>query len=291
MNEVDDDKIIKYRDEEGESQEMPASSAKKLPKDHPAKIAYDTMGKYDDYQDKKDDSEKDDGGKLPRDMYELSSYTKENGGWIGIDDMDFVHVMRAFEKMQEEVTRLKKDNDKFYGKYDEGLQISVSQTNQITKLEQEVSHLREKLASDERARIMRIKDLKERNAYLEEKIEDIKQNYVLREVYELLFDKCEQLEKSNYFYFKRIKSFYESQIPSSVPTATFNYIPNNEEGEKLVDDMKRYLNKERYTLKDRGQCINREKYPLEEVSTDRGIDKKEYGKFLKVHINEKRRSK
>ena len=64
INEVDDDKIIKYRDEEGESQEMPASSAKKLPKDHPAKIAYDTMGKYDDYQDKKDDSEKDAGGKL-----------------------------------------------------------------------------------------------------------------------------------------------------------------------------------------------------------------------------------
>ena len=141
-----------------------------------------------------------------------------------------------------------------------------------------------KLSSQERARIMRIKDLKERNAYLEEKIEDIKQNYVLREVYELLFDKCEQLEK-------RIKSFYESQIPSSVPTATFNYIPNNEEGEKLIDNMKQYLNKERYTLKDRGQCINREKYPLEEVSTDRGIDKKEYGKFLKVHINEKRRSK
>ena len=44
-------------------------------------------------------------GELPRDMYELSSYTKENGGWIGIDDMDFVHVMRAFEKMQEEKFR------------------------------------------------------------------------------------------------------------------------------------------------------------------------------------------
>jgi len=59
INEVDDDKIIKYRDKEGESQEMPAGSAKKLPKDHPAKIAYDTMAKYDDYQNKKDDSEKD----------------------------------------------------------------------------------------------------------------------------------------------------------------------------------------------------------------------------------------
>ena len=64
IDEVDDDTIIKYRDEEGESQEMPAGSAKKLPKDHHAKIAYDTMVKYDDYQDKKDDSEKDDGGKL-----------------------------------------------------------------------------------------------------------------------------------------------------------------------------------------------------------------------------------
>ena len=39
-------------------------------------------------------------GKLPQDMYELGSYTRQNGGWIGIDDMDFIHVMRAFEKMQ-----------------------------------------------------------------------------------------------------------------------------------------------------------------------------------------------
>jgi predicted RNase H-like nuclease (RuvC/YqgF family) len=105
---------------------------------------------------------------------------------------------------------------------------------------------------------------------------------IRRDVYEMLFDKCERLER-------RIKFEYESQIPSTVPTATFNYIPNNEEGQKLVDDMKQYLNKERYTLKERGQCINREKYSLDEVSTDRGIDKKEYGKFLKVHINEKRR--
>jgi len=121
--------------------------------------------------------------------------------------------------------------------YDEGLQHSVSQTNQILKLENRVSEL---------------------------------------------------LEEREYLK-KRIKSFYDSQIPSSVPTATFNYIPNNEEGKKLVDGMKQYLNKERYTLKDRGQCINREKYSLDEVSTDRGIGKKEYGKYIKVHISEKRR--
>ena len=143
--------------------------------------------------------------------------------------MDFVHMMRAFIKS---IT------------YDEGLQQSVSQTNQIFKLEKKVSELYAEFDSKDRE-----------IAFLRDKI----------------------------------KSFYASQIPSSVPTATFNYIPNNEEGEKLVDDMKQYLNKERYTLRDRGQCIDRERYSLDEVSTDRGIDKKEYGKYIKVHINEKRR--
>ena len=34
LYEVDDDKIIKYRDKEGESQEMTAGAAKKMDKDH-----------------------------------------------------------------------------------------------------------------------------------------------------------------------------------------------------------------------------------------------------------------
>ena len=41
--EVDDDKIIKYKKEDGEQGEMKASSAKTMPKDHPAKIEYDKM--------------------------------------------------------------------------------------------------------------------------------------------------------------------------------------------------------------------------------------------------------
>ena len=58
INEVDDDKIIKYKDKEGESQEMTAGAAKKQPDDHPAKVAYNKMAKGGD------DSEKDAGGKL-----------------------------------------------------------------------------------------------------------------------------------------------------------------------------------------------------------------------------------
>ena len=55
--EVDDDKIIKYKDKEGESQEMTAGAAKKQPDDHPAKIAYNKMKDSDG-------GEKDSGGKL-----------------------------------------------------------------------------------------------------------------------------------------------------------------------------------------------------------------------------------
>lgn len=48
-------------------------------------------------------------GELPRDMYDLGSYTRADDSRMGIDDMDFVHVMRAFKKMQgilaEEVRR------------------------------------------------------------------------------------------------------------------------------------------------------------------------------------------
>ena len=61
IDEVDDDKIIKYKDKDGESQEMTAGAAKKMDKDHPAKQAWDKMSGQEKGGD---DSEKDDGGKL-----------------------------------------------------------------------------------------------------------------------------------------------------------------------------------------------------------------------------------
>jgi|TARA_R110000823_G_C15624537_1_gene467957 hypothetical protein len=62
--EVDDDKIIKYKDKEGESQEMTAGAAKKQPDEHPAKVAYSKMadgggdGEKDSYGDDEEYDEK-----------------------------------------------------------------------------------------------------------------------------------------------------------------------------------------------------------------------------------------
>lgn len=57
--EVDDEKIIKYKDKDGESAEMKAGSAKTMPDEHPAKQAYNKMK-----DDGGDDKEKPSGQKI-----------------------------------------------------------------------------------------------------------------------------------------------------------------------------------------------------------------------------------
>ena len=193
--------------------------------------------------------EGDSNGKLPRDMYELSSYTKENGGWIGIDDMDFVHVMRAFEKMQDtlreeerrdtqegrvveleqEVARLKRRNDKYYEDYDHGLQLSVAQTNMITKLEQRVSHLLS------------------RNVYLQERVDELTPK-------------------------------------KATPKYYFSEIPNDCEGQEFIDNVKKYLNTNKYKMRVRGQHIKEEYKGTGATAYGQSIDQSTH---LRVYIEEK----
>jgi hypothetical protein len=60
LTEIDDEKIIKYKDKDGKPGEMKAGSAKTMEKGHPAKIAWDKMAEKDSEggDDKKDDSQK-----------------------------------------------------------------------------------------------------------------------------------------------------------------------------------------------------------------------------------------
>ena len=77
--EVDDDKIVKYKDKEGESQEMTAGAAKKQPDDHPAKQAWNKMAGDGG------DGEKDSGGKLGKGDFDRDS---NKAGDDDADDMD-----------------------------------------------------------------------------------------------------------------------------------------------------------------------------------------------------------
>ena len=81
--EVDDDKIIKYKDKDGESQEMTAGAAKKMDKDHPAKQAWDKMSAQEKGGD---ESEKDAGDKLGGSDFERDSGV--SGDFDGDGDVD-----------------------------------------------------------------------------------------------------------------------------------------------------------------------------------------------------------
>ena len=181
-------------------------------------------------------------GKLPQDMYHLGTYTKEGGTWEAIAEMDFVHVMRAFKRVIN---------------YDENLEVSVSQTNQILKLEEEVSRLREKLVSEERARIMRIKDLKEE---LEQKKSTI-----------------DALIRENRV---KLQENYELRHPRYV----FSEIPNDCDGQRFIDDVKKYFNKGTYRMRVRGQHV-KEEYKGTGVTTHgQNIEQSTH---LRVYIEEK----
>ena len=113
--------------------------------------------------------------------------------------------------------------------YDVGLQHSVSQTNQILKLEQEVSRLREK------------------NGYLKERIEEL--------------------------------------IPiKAYPKYDFCEIPNDCEGQEFLDNVKKYLNTNKYKMRVRGQHIKEELKGKGLTSYGQSIDQSTH---LRVYIEEK----
>tara|TARA_R100000008_G_C3581563_1_gene168885 strand:- start:222 stop:857 length:636 start_codon:yes stop_codon:yes gene_type:complete len=195
------------------------------------------------------------GKRLPYDMEELDQqfYTSESQNKdYTIDEMDIIHLIRSFIKIYT---------------HDKGLEQSVSQTNQIFKLEERVSELLE-----ENQRLVKSK------IKLKEKLAES----VSADVYEMLFDKCERLQE-------RI----EELIPKKAsPYYTFYEIPNDCEGQEFMDNLKKYLNKDRYKLRARGQYLDKSKLSKGESWRDyeRGqpIDKSTH---IRVYIDEKKEEK
>ena len=193
------------------------------------------------------------GKRLPYDMEELDQqfYTSESQNKdYTIDEMDIIHFIRSFIKIYT---------------YDKGLEQSVSQTNQIFKLEERVSELLE-----ENQRLVKSK------IKLKEKLSES----VSAEVYEMLFDKCERLQEN-------IREIYSKA--NRFPIYVFHDIPNDCEGQEFTDNLKKYVNKDRYKLRARGQYLDKSKLSKGESWRDyeRGqpIDKSTH---IRVYIDEKK---
>ena len=179
--------------------------------------------------------------KLPYDMELLDKqfYTSESQNkTYAIDDMDIIHLIRSFIKIYN---------------YDEGLQQSVSQTNQILKLEKKVSEL-----------------LEENEQYKKHC-----NNSVSIEVYENLKERNQDLHK-------RLEEKSWTTVTS--PKYDFCEIPNNNYGRSFIDAIKMYLNTKRYTVRVRGQHIKEEYKGTGATAYGQSIDQSTH---LRVYIEEK----
>ena len=194
-------------------------------------------------------------GKLPSDMQVLPEYIYDGDNTNApIGDMDFVHFVRAFVKMKttlnEEVRR-----DTQEGKVAH-LEEKCERLEKVIQIRQDnLDFLHKKLSSQERARVMRIKDLKKRNDNLQNRIQDL----------------YNRLEK---------KSWNEINAPRYM----FSEIPNDCDGQRFTDDMKKYLNTSRYSMRVRGQHV-KEEYKGTGVTTHgQNIEQSTH---LRVYIKEK----
>ena len=160
-------------------------------------------------------------GKLASDMYDLNYktyYSEAEGRDIPISHMDFQHVVRAFVKLCDQEEML--DRSKHMGK-----------TSELVR---------------------KIEDLESRDV-----IQYHELHAKISKLEELLEEKENLLEKESQG--KKIwRDAYYNECHTQGKGYVFSEIPNDTDGQEFVDTMKKYLNKESYKLRVRGQHIKPE---------------------------------
>jgi DNA repair exonuclease SbcCD ATPase subunit len=183
---------------------------------------------------------------VPRDVYEML----------------FDKCEKLESKLAEEVRRdtqegkiayLKEDMAQNYVRKD----VYEMLFDKCERLEERLADVHEKLSSQERARVMRIKDLKEQ---LEQKKSTI-----------------DALIGENK---RRIQENYELRHPRYV----FSEIPNDCDGQRFIDDVKKYFNKGTYRMRVRGQHVKEEYKGTGVTAYGQNIEQSTH---LRVYIEEK----
>ena len=169
-------------------------------------------------------------GKLPADMYELDEaehLSLHRGEPIKIADMDVVYLVRAF-RHQERMLRKQVDADV------------------ISKIARERDMWKEKAMN------MVEKETHERvkNALAEVN----RQPHVKAEAYDVAWKEWERWKARAEMWRKE----YEKATSKKGCNYVFSEIPNDTDGQEFVDTMKKYLNKESYKMRVRGQHIKEE---------------------------------
>ena len=169
--------------------------------------------------------------KLPADMYELDevehrSYHRDEP--IRIADMDVVYLVRAFRHQERMLNR------------------QVGTTDTALKIAKERDMWKEKA--------MNMVEKETYEATKKALAEVNSQPTVKAEAYDIAWKEVDRSNaRANYW-----KGEYDKATSKKGCNYVFSEIPNDTEGQKFVDTIKKYLNKESYKIRVRGQHIKEE---------------------------------
>ena len=183
-------------------------------------------------------------GRLPSDMENLDetyfSKSKEEG--IPIADMDLIYMIRAFKKLKYEVLNhttngglIKENADLINANHNLGRQIDKLREDLQGGFKQSVDDLDVISAKD---KIIN---------RLQEQLEEKDQEYM---------DYTAMLERQRDMY----KSIAKESTRLNGHYFTFSEVPQDEEGKEFIKNCKKYLNKESYTIRVRGQHLKKDLY-------------------------------
>tara|TARA_R100000234_G_scaffold80871_1_gene50790 strand:+ start:125 stop:643 length:519 start_codon:yes stop_codon:yes gene_type:complete len=116
--------------------------------------------------------------------------------------------------------------------------------------------------------------------------------FVRKDVYELLFDKCERLEKLRRKQDVKILSMYGYGQQNHVGHRyVFSEIPNDKDGKEFINLLRCYLNDKSYKMRVRGQYLDKSKLGKDETWKDyddgQPLSK---SKCVRVYLDQKRES-
>ena len=181
-------------------------------------------------------------------------YSKSKKDYVDINDMHHQHVWYAFKKLCDRLEELEISKDVWEDKSLERYHVSKYTSSTIHKLEKRISEL-----------LSEVEKLNVSNEYY--------QRQLSRSEKEL-----KELQKSPKHRWKQSCVY------------TLSDIPNDYEGQDLVKQLKRYLNKDRYALRARGQYLD------DKTKKEEGWQRYTYGqpvsksKCIRVYIDEKKES-
>ena len=197
-------------------------------------------------------------GKLPADMYELDEvehHSFHRDEPIKIADMDVVYLVRAFRHQDRMLNR------------------QVGTTDTALKIAKERDRWKEKA--------LNMVEKETYEATKEALAEVNRKPTVSAEAYDVAWKRIQTLEKRAEMWQRE----YEKATHKKGCNYVFSEIPNDTDGQEFVDTMKKYLNKDSYKMRVRGQHIKEELKGTGATYWGQGLDESSH---MRVYVDVKK---